>query len=233
MVHVNELILDLVETGHPASEAELSAIIADVAKAPFATYQARVPNSLRRLMLQLGKSLPPKLSSADIHLLKRVYEDQQWLTETTTVQYMADLHTTETLNLEKYTPDWIDMFLRNYAVLVGDAAELAGEWAEMDGQEQIHHHSIAMQSWGMRVTLGELYRAGRLAPQHVTQLTALDRALLAEATHVEIAYGLSVQQLMKSLLQWGTPLMLETGSVKLEVPIKSLPILADALAAAV
>ena len=93
MVHVNELILDLVETGHPASEAELSAIIADVAKAPFATYQARVPNSLRRLMLQLGKLLPPKLSSADIHLLKRVHEDQQWLTETTTVQYIADLHT--------------------------------------------------------------------------------------------------------------------------------------------
>ena len=137
---------------------------------------------------------------------------------------------TQILNLDKYTPDWVEMFLRNYDVLVGDAAELAAEWAEMDPREQIHHHSIAQQIWGMRVTLGELYRARRLAPTYVTQLTELDRALLEAAANIEIAYGLSVQLLMKSLLKWGTPLTTTKGTVKLEVPTQTLPALVEALA---
>ena len=137
---------------------------------------------------------------------------------------------TQTINLDKYTDDWIEMFLRNYDVLVGDAAELAAEWDGMDPREQIDHRSIAQQIWGMRVTLGELYRAGRLAPTYVAQLTELDRAMLEAAANIEIVYGLSVQVLMKSLLKWGTPLTVTKGTVKLEVPTQTLPALVEALA---
>lgn len=137
---------------------------------------------------------------------------------------------TREVALEKYTPEWIDMLLRNYAALVADTAELAATWAEMDAQEQIHHRSIAMQIWGMRLTLGELYRARRLAIKQVKQLTELDRALLEDASNVALVYGLSVQLLMNNLINWGTPLTAEKGTVKLEVPTQTLPILAEALA---
>ena len=122
------------------------------------------------------------------------------------------------------------MYLRNYAVLVGDAAELAGEWAEMDEQEQIHHRSLAMQIWGMRMTLGELYRASQLVSDQVVQLTNLDQALLDQAANIEIAYGPSIWQLVKNLLDWGTPLSEEQGSVRLTVPVQTLPALAEMFA---
>jgi len=139
---------------------------------------------------------------------------------------------TQTEELEKYTTDWIEMFLRNYDVLVGDAAELAAAWDEMDAREQIDHRSITMQIWGMRMTLGKLYRAGRLTADQVTQLADLDRALLEEAAHIEVAYGLSLQALMKRVLEWGTPLTAEEGTVRLEVPVRTLPALVQALASA-
>jgi len=137
---------------------------------------------------------------------------------------------TRTEGLEKYTADWIEMFLRNYDVLVGDAAELADAWAEMDEREQIDHRSIAMQIWGMRVTLGQLYRAGRLTADQVTKLVSLDRALLEEAANIEVAYGPSLQALMKRLLEWGTPLIADGGTVRLEMPVRTLPALAQVLA---
>lgn len=119
----------------------------------------------------------------------------------------------------------IDMYLRNYSVLIGDAAELAGEWSGMDEQEQIHHRSLAMQIWGMRVTLGELYRTGRLAQDQAVQLAALDHKLLDEAANIKIAYGPSIWQLVKNLLDWGTPLSEEQGSVRLPIPVQTLPAL--------
>lgn len=136
----------------------------------------------------------------------------------------------KTDDLAKYDDDWIEMFLRNYHVLTGDAAELAAAWSEMDGQEQIHHRSIAMQIWGMRFTLGELYRAGRLNADQVIQLACLDRALLEEAHNIEIAYGPALPALMERLLKWGTPLTENGGTVRLEVPVRTLPVLAQALA---
>lgn len=138
--------------------------------------------------------------------------------------------TTQVEELEKYTADWIEMFLRNYDVLIGDAAELAAEWGEMHDQEQTHHRSISMQVWGMRKKLGQLYRAGRLTPDQEARLADLDRALLEEATNIEIAYGPSLRDLVESLLDWGTPLTEEAGSVRLEVPLRALPALAQALA---
>lgn len=124
----------------------------------------------------------------------------------------------------------IAMYLRNYAVLVGDAAELAIEWPTMAEQEHIHHRSLAMQIWGMRLALGEHYRAEQLTSDQVTKLADLDHALLEQAANIEIAYGPSIWQLVKNLLDWGTPLRDEQGSVRLTVPVQTLPALAEMFA---
>jgi len=133
---------------------------------------------------------------------------------------------TQIRELEKYTPDWIEMFLDNYRVLISDAAELAAAWCEMDKREQIDHRAMSMQMWGMRMTLGDLYRAGLLLPNQIARLIDLDHALLEQAAAVEIAYGPSIWQLVRNLLTWGTPLSEEQGSVQMAVPIGALPELA-------
>ncbi len=128
--------------------------------------------------------------------------------------------------LAMYDTNQIAMYLRNYAVLIGDAAELAGEWTAMAEQEHIHHRSLSMQIWGMRHTLGELYRTNQLSSTQIQELTQLDHALLEQATAIEIAYGSSIWQLVRNLLDWGTPLSEEQGSVQIAVPIGALPELA-------
>lgn len=120
----------------------------------------------------------------------------------------------------------IAMYLRNYAVLIGDAAELAEEWSTMAEQEQLHHRSLSMQMWGMRHTLGELYRTNHLSPTQVQELAHLDHALLEQAAAIEIAYGPSIWQLVRNLVDWGTPLSEEEGSVQMAVPVRALPELA-------
>jgi hypothetical protein len=133
---------------------------------------------------------------------------------------------TQVSELKKYTPDWIQMFLNNYHALIGDATELAAAWCEMDERERIDHRSMAMQMWGMRKTLGDLYRAGLLLPEHVTKLMDLDHALLEQAANIEVAYGPSIWQVVRNLLEWGTPLSEEEGSVQMAVPVAALPELA-------
>jgi hypothetical protein len=60
---------------------------------------------------------------------------------------------TQLSELKKYTPEWIEMLLENYQMLIGDADELATAWCEMDERERIDHRVMAMQTWGMRMTL--------------------------------------------------------------------------------
>jgi hypothetical protein len=134
------------------------------------------------------------------------------------------------LDLDRYNNDYIETFLRNYDGLIGSAAELAAEWPTMDEEERTIQCSFAMSEWGERVLLGALYRAGRLTPDQTARLADLDRALLEEATNVEIAYGPSLHQLVENLLDWGTPLTEVKGTVRLEVPLRVLPALAQALA---
>lgn len=92
MPAVNDLILDLIATARQATPEEVADIVAHVAQAPFATYLARVPNKLRRLLAKRGMTLPAKLPSLEIHLLKRVHDERQWPIGTTADQYVADLH---------------------------------------------------------------------------------------------------------------------------------------------
>jgi len=92
MSQVDALILNLVDTGRQASVSELAMIVAHVAQAPFAGYLARVPNQLRQLLSDQGVQLLPKLSPLEIHLHKRINEEEQWPKGTTAAQYVADLH---------------------------------------------------------------------------------------------------------------------------------------------
>lgn len=93
MSAIDDLILNLIETGRQASAEEVAAIVAHVAQAPFATYLAKVPNQLRRLLTVKGAELPSKLPSLTIHWLKRVVEEEQWPPGATNGQYVADLQT--------------------------------------------------------------------------------------------------------------------------------------------
>lgn len=64
----------------------------------------------------------------------------------------------------------------------------------------------------------------------LTQLADLDHALLDQAANIEIVYGPSIWQLVKNLLDWGTPLHEEQGIVRLTVPVQTLPALAEMFA---
>jgi hypothetical protein len=92
MPTVDDLILDLIATGRQATREELAVIIAHVTQAPFASYLARVPGKLRQLLAKRGMTLPARLPSLEIHLLKRIYDERQWLIGTTADQYVVDLH---------------------------------------------------------------------------------------------------------------------------------------------
>jgi hypothetical protein len=88
---VDNIILELVGTRRLASANEIDILIAHVAQAPFATYPARVPNSLRNLLEQIGMQVPPQLPSVEWHLLKRIYDEYQWPEGTTAGDYVKDL----------------------------------------------------------------------------------------------------------------------------------------------
>jgi len=92
MPTVDNLITELISSGRQASTEELAVIIADAAKAPFATYWSRVPIELRELLAERGIVVPTRLPSLQRHLLKRIYGEEQWPVGTTAEQYIADLH---------------------------------------------------------------------------------------------------------------------------------------------
>lgn len=81
MTAVDDLILKLIDTGRQASAEEVSAIVAHVAQAPFASYLAHVPSPVRSGLAQVGITLPPgKVRAVEWHLLKRIYLDQRFPT---------------------------------------------------------------------------------------------------------------------------------------------------------
>ncbi|MEZ4868571.1 MAG: hypothetical protein R3C14_44995 [Caldilineaceae bacterium] len=57
-------------------------------------------------------------------------------------------------------------------------------------------------------------------------MTHLDHALLEQAANIEIAYGPSIWQLVRNLLDWWTSLSDERGSIQMAVPVGALPELA-------
>lgn len=91
MAATDDLILTVITMRRQASAEELSAIVAYVALAPFSTYLSRVPTNLRQLLARKGILVPTQLSSLERHLLKRIYDEQQWPMGTTAEVYIADL----------------------------------------------------------------------------------------------------------------------------------------------
>lgn len=81
---IDQLIITLVEAGRQASEEELDHIIEHVARAPFASHPVKIRWGLREELckhqLQVTQARMPSL---ELHLLKRIYVDRQWLPQTT------------------------------------------------------------------------------------------------------------------------------------------------------
>lgn len=140
------------------------------------------------------------------------------------------MQTDQALDLGRYHEGYIETFLQAYDGFVAGAQELATLWLEMDEEERVLQRAAILSDWDKRYVLGALYRAGRLTLAQEVRLTDLDRALLEEAAHVKVAYGASLRELMEDLLAWGTPLTEKEGSVRLEVPLRTLPAFAQALA---
>ena len=92
MTTVDDLIQELVATSRLGTVGEVDSIIAHVGQAPFAAYLARVPKELRTLLESQGIQVLVKLPSVEWHLLKRVYDEQQWPVGTTVEGYVDDLH---------------------------------------------------------------------------------------------------------------------------------------------
>lgn len=88
----NDVILDLIAAARQATPDEVAAIIAHVAQVPFAAYLSPVPGSLRNFLAAHGIQVPTRLPSVERHLLKRIYDEQQWPIGTTVDDYLNDLH---------------------------------------------------------------------------------------------------------------------------------------------
>ena len=131
-----------------------------------------------------------------------------------------------TSNVRAHNEKLIEIALHGYASLIGSAQELAEAWDSMTEEEQVLQRAFVMADWSKRHELGAFYRANELSSAQVNELASLDHALLEEAANIEIAYGPSIWQLVRNLLEWGTPLSDEGGSVQMAVPVRALPELA-------
>lgn len=92
MPTIHELVITLIDTGRFATTQELAQLVTHVAQAPFSTRLIKVNPRFSQALATSGIQLAePYLSSIALHLLKRVYIEQQWPVGTTTTQYLADL----------------------------------------------------------------------------------------------------------------------------------------------
>jgi hypothetical protein len=87
------LILTLIRTARQATDEEVQWLVSHVAQAPFSDRLLKINRWLHKeleaheVQLALGK-----LPSVEIHLLKRMYLDQQWPPRATVDQFIVDLH---------------------------------------------------------------------------------------------------------------------------------------------
>lgn len=108
MSPIQKLVIALIDTGRFATLQEVEDIITHVAQASFSTRLLKINQSFRQDLATSGIELPDEyLSSLEIHLLKRIYVEQQWPLGTTVAQYVADLHQAVCEpNCEIYTYRW-------------------------------------------------------------------------------------------------------------------------------
>jgi len=90
---IDQLIRSLILTTRPATETELQQIVAHVAQRPFSSRFMKINQRLREELSRHHVQLPTtQLTSVEVHLLKRIYVEQQWSPRTTVAQFEADLH---------------------------------------------------------------------------------------------------------------------------------------------
>ncbi len=90
---IAQLILTLCQSGRLATNDELQQMVAHVAQAPFSTRLLKVQQTFYQQLAAVGVDIKtPQLPSVEIHLLKRIYLEQQWPVSTTVAQYVDDLH---------------------------------------------------------------------------------------------------------------------------------------------
>jgi hypothetical protein len=89
---IDTLILTLIVAGRQASEDELQHIVAHLSCAPFASRSVRVTRWLRGQLAARGIEVQKRMPSIEVHMLKRVYLEQQWPPDTKADTYVADLH---------------------------------------------------------------------------------------------------------------------------------------------
>lgn len=92
-MNVPELVQALVNTNRQATDSELQQLINHVVRVPFSSRRLKINRWLRRELENRGVQIPSEKSpSVEIHLLKRIYLDQQWPPETTVDDFVTDLH---------------------------------------------------------------------------------------------------------------------------------------------
>jgi hypothetical protein len=91
MADVDELIIELVESGRKATEEELARIVKQVAQAPLASRTIRPPRWWREALIRRGEAAPTRVSAAEFHLRRRIDVEEQWPAGTTLAQYESDL----------------------------------------------------------------------------------------------------------------------------------------------
>lgn len=92
MSPIQKLVIALIDTGRFATLQEVEDIVNHVAQASFSARLLKVNQRFRQDLANSGIQLTNVyLSSLEIHLLKRIYIEQQWPIGTTVAQYLADL----------------------------------------------------------------------------------------------------------------------------------------------
>jgi hypothetical protein len=109
MNYIDQLIKKLIANHKLANGLELQKIITHVAQAPFSSRLVKINRWLRRELSSRGVEVPRgKQPSIEVHLLKRIYFDGQWLPHTTVTQFTNDLHlAVQHSNVQIWTYRWL------------------------------------------------------------------------------------------------------------------------------
>ena len=87
----DRLIRELIHTRREATPEEVERIVERMATVPFDKEDRRTPGKARSRGTYLGRRIGERTDSLFAHLLRRVFEDEQWKEGTTERQYLGDL----------------------------------------------------------------------------------------------------------------------------------------------
>jgi hypothetical protein len=129
------------------------------------------------------------------------------------------------MELQTYTTNHIDAFLRSYDIFVTDLAAVAIDWDTMDAEIHSDYNADFLQIWSNRKVLGALFRSEKLTSVQETLLADLDRRLLAQAALLGRCFAVDLLQLV-TIFRWGTPLIRSVQPLAIEIEPSSLERLA-------